>query len=61
MTVDDLRKTVAEIPTETPGNTEIKVWLPGSLISLGVHIFKHYKGMLAIEGNIDRGSALDDL
>lgn len=38
-------------------NDEIKVWLPGSTISLS-NVFSAQAGVL-IEGNVDPGSALD--
>lgn len=42
-----------------PQGDEVRVWLPGSTIALS-SVFK-YKGAVRIEGNVDQGSALDEL
>lgn len=63
MTLAELRKLVASRPM-LDDCMEVKVWLPGSTISLefnqGLFIGRPTKdgGMLLIEGNVDRGSVL---
>lgn len=59
MTVKDLRDGLAMLG---PGhdNSDIKVWLPGSTITLGnVFVSERHKAVM-IEGNVDASSALDD-
>lgn len=58
MTINDL---IAKLQAELPhnGNLEIKVWLPGSRISLtGKGTLIRQEDILFIEGNLDPGSAL---
>lgn len=65
MTLRELRKRVNATPTAFD-DVEVKVWLPGSFISLnnmsegdGIRMYRP-KYVLMLEGNIDPGSALSD-
>jgi hypothetical protein len=53
------RELLDMLTAEPPENLayEIKVWLPGSRISLNGVLFKRGNAML-IEGNLDEGSVL---
>jgi hypothetical protein len=57
MTLKELRQLLATEPLEND-NLEIKVWLPGSTISLRGATMIHRGKTLMIEGNVDPGSAL---
>lgn len=59
MTLGELRALVASEPIEND-NREVKIWLPGSTISLILNGTMIARGpsVLMIEGNIDSGSAL---
>lgn len=68
MKLRDLRTLVASA-MEADDDMEVKVWLPGSRVSLrGMQWIRGTSRVqstsapycLMIEGNIDRGSALDD-
>lgn len=54
MTVAEL---IAKLSAEPPDNV-VEVWLPGSIVKLS-SVFRHKERTL-IEGNLMRGSALDD-
>lgn len=53
-TVRELLKALRDMP----GDEEVKVWLPGSTISLEPTAFQHKGKPVYIEGNVDVGSAL---
>jgi hypothetical protein len=57
MTLAKLREHLAKIPDQYLGY-EVKVWLPGTLVSLSPMKMEPYHGNLLLEGNVDRGSAL---
>lgn len=60
MKVQELRAALSEL-TPDADHLDIKVWLPGSTISLGGKFMAATKpNTLLIEGNIDPGSALDN-
>lgn len=60
MTLRDLREMVAAMDGDgAPETAEIKVWLPGSRITLTAGwIPRPGDNLLLIEGNLDDGSAL---
>jgi hypothetical protein len=58
MTVKELRDHLAKVPGKYD-DLQIKAWLPGSTISLSPMMVEPYHGNILIEGNIDKGSALD--
>jgi hypothetical protein len=58
MTIGELRKAVTN-PC-WPDDAEVVVWIPGSKIILGEHLFGLKDGRIAIEGNVEPGSALGD-
>lgn len=55
MTVKELIGQLQKLPQDKP----VKVWLPGSTISLSSAFDSDRKGLVLIEGNVDEGSALD--
>lgn len=57
MKLKDLIRQLTVIQDAHGGSKEVKVWLPGSTISLS-SAFLH-KDVVKIEGNVDAGSALD--
>lgn len=61
MTIGELRKALTAIPLDRD-DEDIIVWLPGSRVNLEPDIiyYKKYKAFL-IEGNLEPGSALDQL
>ncbi len=63
MTISELRQALDAVPAHE-ASTEVKIWLPGSLIRLasvmGVRSNKlSVEPVLMIEGNVDSGSALE--
>lgn len=60
MTLKELRAMVAAQPPIFD-HCEIKVWLPGSRISLNASFLSDYRDpmVMLIEGNVDHGSALE--
>jgi hypothetical protein len=61
MTLGELRKLVARLPHDKD-NLEVKVWLPGSYITLSGSFLQDTrttKRLILIEGNLDPGSALE--
>jgi len=54
LTVAQLIERLQGMPQDKP----VKVWLPGSTISLSAVFDMDRKGIVAIEGNVDEGSAL---
>lgn len=64
MKLSDLKRAVLMIE-DGHDDKEVKVWLPGSTISLGENFMlnlgvpiEHKSGAILIEGNIDQGSAI---
>lgn len=59
MTLNELKTLLDSEPPEN-GGREVKVWLPGSRISLGTPAGTMIRqgDVLMIEGNVDAGSAL---
>lgn len=57
MTIGELRAALDKIGPED-NRVEVQVWLPGSTIYLGKHLFMN-KGKWMVEGNVTPGSALD--
>jgi hypothetical protein len=61
MTLGELRQLLATEPPVSD-NLEVKVWLPGSTLSLSHNGSMILRGdVLMIEGNIDPGSLLHEL
>jgi hypothetical protein len=61
MTVQGLIDQLTELAESgISGETEVKVWLPGSMITLGPSAFRR-GGYIVVEGNVDPGSALEAL
>lgn len=56
MTLKELRALVTDAPASLD-NLEVKVWLPGSRISLSGQLGR-LNDVVIIEGNVDPGSAL---
>jgi hypothetical protein len=59
MTLKELREHLAKVPAGLDG-LEIKVWLPGSTISLSPMSVERKGFLLLLEGNVDPGSALGE-
>lgn len=57
-TVKQLKAALANLP---PGldEAEVKIWLPGSHISLSPFVLVRSDKRVLIEGNVDPGSALE--
>lgn len=55
MKLKDIKKFIEDHPEIDP-ETDVKVWIPGSRISL--KNFMPGKGLILIEGNIDKDSVL---
>jgi hypothetical protein len=55
-TVRELRSSLMQVP-EAEADSEVKVWLPGSRITLSAALMR-VQGQWLIEGNVDAGSAL---
>jgi len=62
MTLGDLRKRLDALAADVAGADalEVKVWLPGSRVKLGVPFIYRKDDCVLMEGNIETGSALDE-
>lgn len=55
VTVADLIATLSQQPQDAP----VRLWLPGSTIAIGSAFWHSRGGFVALEGDLDPGSALE--